>query len=237
MEGDGQDHDTATAGPPAWQRTSAWTLGLRVFAAVIAVDAAFVVLHVGRVRYDSPAGDRWLLSYDRGWSEIFQYSKLVFLVALCASLAARRRQMLYGASAVLFAYLAFDDAFQLHERLGDRLAPAVEWADVGGVEARDIGQILVSLSAAVVLLAGIAVAHARSDAIARTLTAPLLAALVMLAVFGIVVDVIDVLDIGGIVEDGGELVAVTFALAVCVHHRRTSDVDESRGTVRRAIGR
>lgn len=180
---------------------------------LLAVDAVFLLLHVGRVRYDLPAGDRWLISFDRGYAEIFQYLKLAVVAVHLGRLALDRRMVLYAGWSMLFLYFLFDDSLELHERAGDWLGDVLGDPSVGPMDGRDLGQVLVAL-AVLVVVGGIILAmwpppgspDARFSIGLGTLVG-------LLGFFGVVVDAIDGLDLFGITEDGGEMAALSLIVA------------------------
>ncbi|MGI9595868.1 MAG: hypothetical protein ACR2QK_06895 [Acidimicrobiales bacterium] len=204
-----------------------WAIGrrsLRLLVVLMAVDACFIVLHSTHVRYDVPGSGLWLISRDRGYPELFQYGKEATIVALLVALAARFRAPLYPAWAAVFTYLLIDDSAEVHETAGEALG---EWLGIGtrfGIEQRDLGQILVSGMAGAVLLGSVGLAYLNDRSPARRLSIQLLVLVVGLAFFGIVTDVIDAIDLFGLVEDGGEMFMLTLMLVAVFEHR------EQRGT-------
>lgn len=203
-----------------WDIPGLGPVAARLLLALLAIDGLFVVLHATHVRYDAPGSGLWLLSRDRGFPELFQYAKEAAIVALLGSLAVGGRSLIYGAWAALVVYLLLDDSLEIHETGGDAIAEGLGLGSVAGIEAKDLGQIGVSAVAGLVLLTLIATAHRRDRSMqARELSWRLLVAIGLLAFFGIATDVIDAIDLFGIVEDGGEMVVVSAIVALVVDHR------------------
>lgn len=201
---------------------------MQLLLALLAIDGAFVVLHAAHVRYDRPTGGMWLLSRDGGFSEWWQYSKEATIVGLLFLTYRRYRSMIYLAWAAVFGYFLVDDSMKVHEGLGDLVAEGLGLGEAFGVEARDVGQILVSGSVGLFLVAGIVATTMVDRTPARRLTAGLSPVLLAIGFFGVVADVIDVIDVLGLVEDGGEMVAMTLAAVVTWEHRRhRSDAETS----------
>lgn len=194
----------------------------KVFLALLALDAILIMIHSLHVRYDVPGSGLWLISRDRGIPEIFQYGKEAAIIVLLVACYRHRRSLIYLAWAVTFCYFLADDAFEVHETAGGRLAEGLGLGQPFGIEGRDAGQILVSASAGLLLVGAIALATNNDHSPARFLTWRLIPVLVALGFFGVVADAIDAIDILGLVEDGGEMVTMTVAVAIVVEHwRRT----------------
>ncbi len=199
-----------------------------IFLILLTIDAVFLALHAGHVRYDRPGSGMWLISRDRGFPEIWQYGKEAAIVALLIGSYRRVRSPVHLAWATTFAYFLIDDSLEVHETLGDIVASALDLGEPFGIEGRDIGQILVSGSVGLVLLTLLAATTLADRSPARALTVRLLPVLAAIGFFGVVADVIDVIDVLGLVEDGGEMVAMSAGLAIVADHwlgrdRATSD--------------
>ena len=193
----------------------------RLLLALLVVDAAFLTIHAAHVRFDTPGSGLWLISRDRGFPEIFQYLKEGSVVAITAWLYRSRRSPVYLAWSLVFCYLLLDDSLRIHEVTGEWLADGLNLKAVAGIDARDLGQVAVSAAAGTVLLGLAVLATIRDRSPARALTVGLGLSVVGLAVFGVVTDVIDAIDLFGLVEDGGEMVVMSYAAAFTVHHART----------------
>ncbi|MEM9566063.1 MAG: hypothetical protein AAGA93_25815 [Actinomycetota bacterium] len=207
----------------AWARRQVASLPREVavaLLALLAIDVVLIGVHALHVRYGLPGGGIWLISRDRGIPESFQYLKMAAIIALLLMSHRRHRSAIYLAWAATFGYFLVDDSAEVHETLGDLVADGAGFDQPLGLEGRDVGQVLVSASIGVVLLVAIGVATSRDRSPARPLTIRLLPLLVALGFFGVVVDVIDAIDVLGLVEDGGEMVTMTVAVAVVVDHWR-----------------
>ncbi len=204
---------------------------LRFFLALLAIDMVFLALHASHVRYDRPGSGMWLISRDRGFPEIWQYVKEAAIVALLLTCYRRRRSPVTLAWAVAFAYFLVDDSLEIHETLGDVLAAALDLGTPFGIEGRDVGQILVSGSVGLVLVIAVAVTTMTDRSPDRALTMRLLPVLAAIGFFGVVADVIDVIDVLGLVEDGGEMAAMSAGLAIVADHWRRLD----RGAALRSV--
>jgi hypothetical protein len=190
-----------------------------LFAALVAVDLFFVALHLVHVQTDWLPGVNFSIERDIGYAERFQYLQMLSLAAGLSWLATRWREWTLAAWAGLFGYLVFDDALQLHERIGRRIAAYLDFPDALGLQAKDFGEMSAALLVGMVLLppliAGYFRAAPRTRAVARDLTV-LLAALLT---FGIGIDMLHsaaadtVLNTPiALVEDGGEMLVMSAGL-------------------------
>lgn len=198
---------------------------LRLVVLLVAIDVVFLLLHASHVRFDVPGSGLWLISRDRGFPEIFQYLKEALIVLMLLWLHRQRASLIYLSWALVFSYLLLDDSLRIHETLGDGLVSALGLEAVAGIEAKDLGQVIVSATAGVVLLGFAGLATLRDRSPARGLSILLGFVMVALVFFGVVTDVIDAIDLFGLVEDGGEMVAMSFGVAITAHHYLTRGGD------------
>lgn len=167
------------------------------------------------------------LGADGGPAEILQYAKL-FCAAVAAGLLARwTRQPVYAVLALLFGGLLLDDALMLHEHWGARLAAAGALPSVAGLRPSDLGEVaFLAAWVGPLALAGV-LTYRRSSGPARRAARVALGALVVLAGFGVGVDVLHeavlaVVQIDGLhsafvlLEEGGEMVALSVLAAGAV---------------------
>lgn len=207
-------------------RTTRWLdgVGARVLVALLAVDLVFLAVHATHVRYGVPADGIWSIARDRGVPEWWQYLKLAAVVVVLVDLVRSRPGPLYAVWAAIFAYFLVDDALEVHERAGEWLGDWLDLAPRGDLDPRDIGQVLFAGVIGLVVLGALAVAYRLDGSRARRLTVHLVVALFALGFCGVVADTIDVIDVFGLVEDGGEMVVISVMLALVVHHRVTGAV-------------
>jgi len=181
-------------------------------------DLVYIAVHLVWTQttlLDSPLA---ALDVDRGYSEFFQYMKLLWTSVLLVCLCLRARESGYLAWALLFAYLLVDDSFSVHEKVGEMLAHRLAFEGALRLRAVDFGELLVSATAGAVLAVGLAWAYLRGAAEFRQSSRHLLVLLLVLVFFGVVVDMVhialdpvDWLDKSFVIlEDGGELVAMSF---------------------------
>ena len=96
---------------------------LRIALLCLALDFAFITVHIIRALSDTGAGptialladERWSILADWGYAEMHNYVKLA-LIVFCLALSYRSsRQPIYLAWAIVFAIVFMDDAFMVHE--------------------------------------------------------------------------------------------------------------------------
>ena len=183
-------------------------------------DLAFIFIHVMRLTVPAVESGMYALDYDRGHAEFYQYIKLLWIIALFAALFARTRTAGFAAWGLLFAYLLLDDALAIHETVGGFVAQALPFAELAGLRAQDFGELAVSAAAGAVLLTLLAWAYARGRAAFRRVSRHIVLLLAALAFFGVAVDMLQslfrydgiVAPLLGIIEDGGEMLVMSFAV-------------------------
>ena len=180
----------------------------------LCADAALLGVHViNRLWLFNPMLD---IGIDGGYGEMFQYLKEYWIALVCAGLWWRRREGIYASWSLLFFYLLADDALSVHERMGAALAGQLQYLPVLGLRSIDLGEMTFAAVAGVTFLGLIAVFYFRASQVARAASHDLLLLFAVLVFFGVGVDMVHVLLPGvglTMVEDGGELVAMT--LIVC----------------------
>lgn len=183
---------------------------------LLSADAVFVAVHL--VYKLSPFIDNVLYSIetDRGYSEIFQYVKMYWIVVMLAVLWWRTREGVYVAWLLLFAYFLCDDALKVHENAGRAIAVQWHYPSALGLRGRDFGELVVSIAAGSLFLALVLAAYLRSAQEARQASRNIALLVGMLAFFGVFVDTVHIVVgtgawnvIFGTIEDGGEMFAVS----------------------------
>lgn len=204
----------------------------RVLAALLAIDVALILAHLAIVLTwgkDSfpPALLTFDINSDNTLGEIVGYLKLAALVLGALWLWLRTRSPVFPAVGLFFLLILLDDAGQLHERLGGRIAGRF-LTGFGGA-AHDLGEIVVWAVLAIPALGALGWGAWRSAPrfrlAAAVIVVPTLAALAFTGVFlDLVSAVIGRLPEGparmplrivfGILEDGGEMMALSLGCAL-----------------------
>ncbi len=204
-------------------------------------DVVFIMLHI--LRYTTGINSNLLFSieYDRGYGELYQYLKELWLVLFCLLLAKQSKSGAYISWAGLFSFLLADDALKLHENWGLILSTALEIPPKMGLRPNDWGEILVYLGVGIPILVFIGLTYRFSpQAVQKNIRvlAVLLAALVF---FGGGVDMLHSIIattfaaptwdfVFGTLEDSGEMLVmsgmVCFLILVSVIPASTSEFGE-----------
>ena len=201
-------------------------------ALLIAVDSGLVAIYsFHKIYHLLHEGDRidldlrWHIGSDDSYAEMFGYAKAAAVVALLIATHCQSRKWMYSIWAGVFAYVLLDDALLIHERLGRALAgpSSSDWA-------WDLGQLAVWLAVGMVLLAITVASLVRSAGQDRTNGGLLLVALLALGFFAVGVDLVHVVfrtsfpganQLFTVIEEGGEQLVLTLAVALAVLIRRS----------------
>jgi hypothetical protein len=189
-----------------------------VLAILFAADAAFVVLHLSN-RFLPSRNALFSLSTDGGYAEVFQYFKEGWIAAVLLVVCWRTRQGLYGAWALLFAYLLWDDSLTIHETAGQAIATQWGYAPAFGLRAQDFGELTVIALAGSVFLVVTGYLYVRGNETARSVARDLVLLVGLLAFFGVFFDMVHNA-IGDqrvrgmiVVEDSGEMIAMSLIVS------------------------
>ncbi|MCQ0971393.1 hypothetical protein MLD63_13275 [Paracoccus sp. TK19116] len=199
-------------------------------AVLLTLDLAIIAAHVGPtvatmvgMPIDRPAffniGNDWTLG------EIVNYASWVALVGLMLWAYAQRREIVFIALAVLFAYCLADDSLQMHESNNLFLPAAIQ----------DLGipyyflEIVYWLFAGSILIVPMALGWWRASPPVRRAIVPLLALFGGVVICAVAFDLVHSLaghvdgDLGlglsrvsGVFEDGGEMVFMSAMLAYAI---------------------
>lgn len=197
----------------------------QIFLLLLAVDAFFVVMHVLCIHFGVLSNYRWSLGADRGYSEKFQYLQYA---AVCMGLAAivvwRTRDWVLVAWFILIGLLMLDDMFTGHEILGLWISELAQLPAVLGMKPRHLGELLGAGLLGLVVVPLLLVAHLRARAPALRLSRDLFVLFGALVLCGVGIDLLHAMATGGpakvlgILEDGGEILAVTAMIYVVLQH-------------------
>lgn len=183
---------------------------------LMSADAAFVVVHLIRDYPPFLSDSLFSLETDRGFAEMFQYVKIYWIAMMLGVLWWRTRETVYCAWTALFLYLLADDSLEIHERGGHAITQRWNFQDAMGFKAQDFGELTTSAIVGFVFLAIILFAYSRSARDARNASRNLAFYLGVVVFFGIAMDMLhSVVDhahggwLLGVVEDGGEMFAVS----------------------------
>lgn len=163
---------------------------------LLLVDGMLVAVHIAAARLGASPFDpawlvvhRWRVDADQGVAEVAQYLKLA-LLSIGAVLLYRRGMRGMLAFAALFFVLLLDDWLQGHERLGSFIADALVFGPAAGLPPDDVGELLAWLLLGLIFLGLCWVAGRRTGLAERRTIRTMTVLVVVLALFGVVVDMI-----------------------------------------------
>ena len=197
----------------------------RILFLFLIVDLVFIGLHIVCRKTDLISDPLFLLTTDRGYSEVFQYIKIFWIVLLIGSAAIRARASLYLLWTIIFSYLLMDDLLMLHETIGgviigDKLKNIFPYLETISYDAGQV--VYASLLGTMFIGIGI-ILYQFSKQYIKTTSTYLLILLFAFAFFSVIVDVVAAffekvysMPVSGtsILEDGGELIVMSFIIYV-----------------------
>ena len=191
-----------------------------LFLLFLGADLCFILLHT--INSLTPVWNNPLLNIekDAGYSEIYQYLKYFWASLLFFVIAVKTRTLAPTAWAFVFLFLLADDALGIHEKVGGVIARHLDFIPPWGLRLQDIGEVIYALCAALLLSIPLGLAYLQGDRRFRRSSHHLLQLVVLLACFGVLVDLLHMLVQTGwrlqfvlaVMEDGGEMVAVSALL-------------------------
>jgi hypothetical protein len=187
-----------------------------VLLSLLAVDAAFMFIHVVWIYTDVLDDVRFSLAKDRGYSEWWQYAKETAACVLLAVLALRLRAVVLAAWCLALAYIVLDDVLLLHERVNEHTRDWYEGIELYGFSPDDMADLVFTGVVGLTLASILAVAHWRARGSGRRISTGMFVLGVLFAAASIGMDAIGALfeatsfgTLGSLLEDGGELVAMS----------------------------
>lgn len=165
------------------------------------------------------------LSLDRSLAEIINYgfaflSSVLFFIAFLET-----RSLILLTASIFMGFVWFDDLMSYHEKVGSWLVRKFDLGSFLSLRPQDTGEVLAWAAAALPLLIIFLIAFVRRRAGDLGVVGHFLAGLIGLVFCGIVVDLVHVAAplrfnvVFELVEDGGEMLAITYiawlSAAVC----------------------
>ena len=189
---------------------------LLLLALVISIDLAFIALH--SINEFSPLLNNRLYSLEKdlGFAEMYQYVKWFWIILLLTYTSITRRSFCFIAWVLVFSYFLLDDALSLHETVGLLISRNLGITPILGLRPEDYGELAVSAAVGLLLLSFVTWAYVKGGQAFRKMSRDLLLLILILAFFGVVVDMVHVvsyqsdLDMTSfflaVLEDGGEMI-------------------------------
>jgi hypothetical protein len=183
---------------------------------LILTDLVFVILHILSVNTNLLSSSLYSLSRDRGYAEFFQYTKELWIVFLFLLLGIKQRRRLYFIFSFLFLYFMIDDSFEFHERFGGFLASFLRLQPALSLRAVDFGELLVSAMFGLLIVISIALFYILSDPTMRRVALYLIGMIVILAGFGVLLDMVEIIvthpgisRVLVLIEEAGEMLVMS----------------------------
>lgn len=189
----------------------------RFFLLLFAADVVFVLLHF-LLLVDSIDHELLSLETDRGLAELYQYAKISLIVVLLLSVRIRTGSIGYSVWALLFLYLVADDAFSVHEVLGEHIAFGLNFMPALGLRDVDFGELVASSMVLALFLPVLGWFYVSGTEHFKDASRKLFVLLLALGFFGVFVDMLHVALMRVdwritfllvVVEDGGELLVMS----------------------------
>jgi hypothetical protein len=183
---------------------------------LLITDLFFVILHILFMYTDLITNYIFAIWRDRGPAEFFQYIKYLWVLVLFLVLFFVRRKALFLVFSALFLYFLVDDFFEGHETVGGMLVERLDLPSLFNLRPQDLGEMLVYAVVGGFFFTLIAFFHFRSDPYTRLVSRIMIVLILLLAFFGIGVDMVAMLfenpsieAFFNLLEDGGEMVAMS----------------------------
>lgn len=210
---------------------------------LLAIDFAFIAVNVIAVlSYDASMIDAvptyLKITEDLQPPEDFNYLKWLVIAVALVWLAVRDRWLAPILWAAVFAMILSDDALQVHERLGSILSDWLSIPDNTLVYGKDLGEILVFGLMGLVTLAVAVFLLSRRDAPSRRMNKRYFIIILALGFCGVGFDAIHAIiqhltgtsalatlaqQVLGMMEDGGEMLVGSFAVAITLVPPQAAD--------------
>jgi len=154
---------------------------------------------------------------DSGYAENYQHFKFAGIIIVLCYLCIKNEIWSFLPWALLFTYFLADDALRLHERLGFVIAERSTMTAPFGLRMQDVGELIVVAGAGLIILPALLIAYYFASHAVRKIFHNLALILSLLIFFGVGVDMMHTVfrenqiisQIFGLVEDGGEMLAVS----------------------------
>jgi hypothetical protein len=222
---------------------------MRLLVLFLSIDLALIALHLlsaaarhaGLIDGEATAWPQlFSIVNDRGLPETFNHLKALLAAAGLYATWTRTRQPVYLCWAFVFALAFLDDALRIHEQAGEALA-GILLAGLAAEHREFMGQLLVAGIYALVLGAPLLLAHARAERRHARTSSLVLFVFAIVVFFAVVVDALHGVLLAvrpefgtsmvfqalfNVVEEGGEMLSLSLALAVVIAIRTATNAPE-----------
>ncbi len=191
---------------------------LALLTLLLSGDAAYIIIHiVNAFLHHIPI---YSIEFDHSYSEFYGYMKLFWICLLLIYIQIRDDTWHYSAWFILFAYFLADDSVQIHELAGLALSKSLQFQSYMGLRPEDFGELTISATVGSALSIPLMLAYRKGTDTFKSTSHDLALLVFILAGFGIAVDMLHsifsfnrkIKFLFGIIEDGGEMITVSFIL-------------------------
>ncbi len=195
-----------------------YTATLTFLSLLLCIDLAFILIHTIHVWTPWLGNRKYSIEADHGLAEVYQYIKLIWIVACLATAFLQTRIKVLISWTILFAFLLLDDATQIHEKTGFWLGERFALPAIAGLRPDDLGEILFAAFIGSLTIGVVAYALWRGEPRARQVSRDILCLLCVLAIFAVGVDTLHVIahfkesalsPVLAMIEDGGEMFVIS----------------------------
>ena len=191
---------------------------------LLVVDIFFIIIHIF---YSFGFTSDWRLSIaeDFSYGEVYQYIKELWIIVLLLLLCKTRNSSVFSSWVLLFIYLLLDDSLRVHEEIGRVMVRSFDFQPMFQLRAQDFGELAVTVLFGGILFSIIGVSYYFSSEWSRHVSIRLFILVMMLALFGVVVDMIAIAtgaEFWSVLEDGGEMIIMSIIVCYCFGLREPS---------------
>lgn len=188
----------------------------RLLCLFFATDLVFIGIHLIHIYTSFAPSYLFSIEEERSYADIYQYIKEYWIVIGLGFVLLSRYSALYLGWFLLFVYVLLDDTVQIHEHLGLIISKSLNFLPSFNLRPEDFGELIVSACFGLFFLIFIGTAYRFGDRLSREISRSLIRMFLVLALFGIVFDMIHAATrspilqpILGLLEDGGEQVVMS----------------------------
>jgi hypothetical protein len=193
-------------------------------------DLFYFVLHTVNI-LTPPKNPLLHIGTDGGFAEYYQYIKFLWIILLLIHIAKKDASFRFFTWALLFIYFLADDSLQFHELGGKFIYLNFNFVPPFGIGLRDFGELAISAIAGLVFFVPLVLAYWSGSTKFRKISKDFFLLILVMLFFGIFIDSVNEMVafdkvgrfVGGMLEDGGEMIAVSFILwyVFLLHVRET----------------
>jgi hypothetical protein len=192
---------------------------------LLSLDFLFILTHALliyivfiRVQFDWSIVDMFLVNYDNGYPEMFQYLKFFAIAVIFIYFVIKKKGIGFISWCLLFILLLLDDSLQFHERFGEWVVEKFNYSPMFGLRAQDLGELTFVTFFGSILLFFLVFGYLKGNEKYRKTNIDLGLLFIILLFFGVAVDMMDQLIEYNrysylflvLLEDGGEMISTSF---------------------------